>query len=247
VCVNSATSDLYLDGVDISSQLIPLSSNTAYSYAKVDITSGNHKLTSNNGLLASVYGFGGKESYGYSAGYSLNNAVTDDYDVTGITTKLCTDELLQFNEELASEVIGVEWELGDQTTSTELNPKKTYDAAGTYEVKMIVERRCRKDTIIKTIEVEDCIEEALWVPTAFSPNNDGINDLLYVRGLANDPFLFRVYNRYGHVVFETEDLSLGWDGRINGKIISSATFMYTLQGTVNDEAYFKKGNITLVK
>jgi gliding motility-associated-like protein len=246
ICPNSISTQLFLDGADISSQLTPLASNISYSYAKIDITFGNHYLSSNKGITASVYGFGDKESYGYSAGYSLDNSLADDYEAIGANASLCAGHSIQFNEILVSEAIGMFWDFGNQTTSTELNPETTYESPGLYDITLIVERKCKYDTIIKTIEVEDCLEN-LWVPTAFSPNNDGVNDLLYVRGATINDFLFRIYDRWGRLLFETNDLSKAWDGSYKDKPVYSATYIYVLQGTINGEAYSQKGNITLIR
>jgi gliding motility-associated-like protein len=85
------------------------------------------------------------------------------------------------------------------------------------------------------------------VPDAFSPNNDGNNDKLFVRGSIKD-FTFSVYNRWGELVFKTQNQSTGWDGLFRGKELDAGIFVYYLTGvdtagnTIN-----KKGNITLVK
>ncbi|HIF15399.1 MAG TPA: T9SS type B sorting domain-containing protein, partial [Bacteroidetes bacterium] len=146
----------------------------------------------------------------------MDNSLVDDYEAIGANASLCAGHSIQFNEILISEAIGMFWDFGNQTTSTELNPLTTYEFPGSYDVTLIVERKCKYDTIQKTIEVEDCIEN-LWVPTAFSPNNDGVNDLLYVRGITINDFLFRIYDRWGKLLFETDDLSKAWDGRYKDK------------------------------
>jgi gliding motility-associated-like protein len=96
------------------------------------------------------------------------------------------------------------------------------------------------------IDVEIKLNE-IFVPEAFSPNSDGNNDKVFVRGSIKD-FTFSVFNRWGEVVFRTQNQSTGWDGSFRGKDLDAGVFVYYLSGvdaagnTIN-----KKGNITLVK
>jgi len=88
---------------------------------------------------------------------------------------------------------------------------------------------------------------AVAVPNAFSPNNDGNNDLLFVLGTVTD-LEFVVYNRWGQVVFKTNDRSVGWDGTFNGQPLNPGVFAYRLSGKLsNGELVEKKGNITLIR
>lgn len=88
----------------------------------------------------------------------------------------------------------------------------------------------------------------IGVPSMFSPNDDGENDVLYVKGLGITNMIFRVYNRYGQLVFESLDQKVGWDGKVNGQLENSATFVYTLEYLlVNGQGGNMNGNVTLVK
>ena len=56
-------------------------------------------------------------------------------------------------------------------------------------------------------------EKPFWLPTAFTPDADGHNDIFYVRGQTFQSFEFSVYNRTGEILFYTKDMKRGWDGR----------------------------------
>ncbi len=92
----------------------------------------------------------------------------------------------------------------------------------------------------------------IFIPTAFSPNGDGNNDVLYVR---NPPkqfkpgkFLFRIYNEYGEKVFETEFKEFGWDGKYRDKFALPGVYMYHLTGLYADDKQIdQKGKILLMK
>jgi gliding motility-associated-like protein len=87
-----------------------------------------------------------------------------------------------------------------------------------------------------------------FIPTAFSPNGDGYNDVLYVRSNCLTNFTFRIYDRWGEKVFETSDISSGWDGSFRGQPMNAGVFVYTFDGYLTTNKEVKKhGNITLVK
>jgi gliding motility-associated-like protein len=88
----------------------------------------------------------------------------------------------------------------------------------------------------------------VFVPDAFSPNGDGQNDVLYVKGVCIKSMDFIIYDRWGNKVFETQDPKVGWDGKYNGQPMNTGTFVYYLQALTNDNKLTtKKGNITLVR
>lgn len=93
-----------------------------------------------------------------------------------------------------------------------------------------------------------CGPPFIYVPNAFTPNEDGKNERLYVRANNVDEIIFRIYNRWGELVFETEDLRRGWDGTFNEKLVDPAVYVYYLEATCADgEKYIEKGNITVIR
>ncbi len=91
--------------------------------------------------------------------------------------------------------------------------------------------------------------EEVGVPNAFSPNGDGVNDVLYVNGAGFSEIDFKVYNRYGQLVFHTVDPSIGWDGTgLDGKTLNPGTFAYVLDFSfIGAAGGIKSGNISLIK
>jgi gliding motility-associated-like protein len=88
----------------------------------------------------------------------------------------------------------------------------------------------------------------IFVPNAFSPNGDNINDFLYVYGNCIISLDFKIYDRWGNQVFETNDPAKGWDGKYNGQPLNSGVYDYTIiaiqsNGITTDQ----KGSITLVR
>jgi gliding motility-associated-like protein len=89
----------------------------------------------------------------------------------------------------------------------------------------------------------------VFVPTAFTPNNDGKNDILrpVVAGMQRFDY-FNIYNRWGQLVFSTAVSSKGWDGTINGEPQASNTYVWMVKAVdFNGAAYFQKGLVTLIR
>lgn len=89
----------------------------------------------------------------------------------------------------------------------------------------------------------------IFVPTGFTPNGDGLNDVLKPIGVGIDKIeYFRVYNRWGQLVFSTTINGHGWDGRIGGKEQGSGTFVWLVKATdYTGKSVFQKGTSTLIR
>ncbi|MBC8046534.1 MAG: gliding motility-associated C-terminal domain-containing protein, partial [Fimbriimonadaceae bacterium] len=82
----------------------------------------------------------------------------------------------------------------------------------------------------------------------FSPNNDGINDLLYLIGLLPENLIsFTVYNRWGEIVFETNDILAAWDGKYDNEDVPMGVYAFTIQYINAGVIQIRSGNITLVR
>jgi gliding motility-associated-like protein len=102
------------------------------------------------------------------------------------------------------------------------------------------------DSVIVTVDLTQCGN--VFVPTAFSPNADGINDVLNVKSNCIKTFSFKIYNRWGESVFETNDINRGWDGTFEGQLLNTGIFIYQLDiSGLSGEHTFQKGNISLVR
>jgi gliding motility-associated-like protein len=102
------------------------------------------------------------------------------------------------------------------------------------------------DSVCKKVEAD--IHTAIDVPTGFSPNGDGSNDVLYVRGGGIEVMNLRIFNRWGEKVFESNGLEYGWDGTFKGKPQEMDAYAYVLTATfIDGSSAIKKGNITLLR
>lgn len=117
----------------------------------------------------------------------------------------------------------------------------------TYMLTVTNEYGCqRRDSVVIRV---GCDNDVVFIPNAFSPNEDGQNDVFYVRskGLRNVDYL-RIYDRWGKLMFESNSLSQGWDGTNNGKPVMPGVYIYHLKATCsNGQMIMMQGNVTVVK
>lgn len=139
------------------------------------------------------------------------------------------------------------WDFGDGNTSAEVNPTYQYLRTGTYEVCLIAytEFGCT-DTACQ--QVSAIVNPLYDVPTAFSPNGDGVNDIWEVKGFGVIHYDMKVFNRWGQLVFQSNDMKLGWNGRFNGAVQPMDAYAFVLNIEFSDgNKVTKTGNVTLLR
>jgi len=88
----------------------------------------------------------------------------------------------------------------------------------------------------------------MHMPSAFTPNKDGRNDVFIIpSGSSVTLQQFSVYDRWGHVIFTTADISKGWDGTYRGFNLPAGTYVYLIRGTIEQQKLVKKGTVTLIR
>lgn len=106
----------------------------------------------------------------------------------------------------------------------------------------------RTDTTLVDVFSFLCEDPFVYIPNAFSPNDDGENEVLYVRGAMVEKMEFRIYDRWGEMVFESFDRANGWDGTFRGKPMDPDTYDYYLKVTcIGGLEEIIKGNVTLMR
>ena len=123
---------------------------------------------------------------------------------------------------------------GDSTVKTTMDTTvHQYNATGTYTACLITYNQygCT-DTICKPVQSQ--VIPLLDVPNAFTPGRFGRNSVVRVEGFGINRMMFRIYNRWGQKVFESNDRRLGWDGNFNGKPQPMEVYAYVLDVEFSD-------------
>lgn len=145
------------------------------------------------------------------------------------------------------------WYFGDGATSTEKNPQHLYTQTGTYLAELVTynDAGC-SDTA--SMEVSENIVPKLDMPNAFTPNGDGNNDYFGPRAFGVAEMDFRIYNRWGQLVFQSNDPEIaymqnkGWDGKFKNKPQPVDVYAYTVHIIyIDGTAATRQGSVTLIR
>jgi gliding motility-associated-like protein len=166
----------------------------------------------------------------------------------GRDTSVVVGQPLQLN---ASGGLTYNWSPGTGLSSTNIpNPIARY-TIGTNQIRYQMITRdlanCA-DTAYLIVRVFQTAP-SVFVPTAFTPNSDGKNDVIrpIMAGIKELKY-FRIFNRWGQLVYETKQEGASWDGKVNGQLQGTHVFVWTVSAVdYLDQPYFAKGLITLIR
>lgn len=144
------------------------------------------------------------------------------------------------------------WDFDDGSYSDEEHPEHTYDDEGTYGVYLISfnDYGCY-DTVVGYVRIEPPF--TMYIPNAFTPGKNGINDVFMPVGYGYDydSFLMVIYDRWGDIVYQTNDISQGWDGtsHINGDWVPNGVYTYkiSVKEPIGHEPKYFYGHVTMLK
>jgi gliding motility-associated-like protein len=130
------------------------------------------------------------------------------------------------------------------------NPVAIFNDGGdtvVYNVRVSTPEGCYGNDSIKIYIFNT--QPEVFIPSAFTPNGDGLNDVFRPTVAGMEQFLyFRIYNRWGQLMFSTNESNRGWDGNYNGSKQGSGTYVYVVEAVdYNNKPYIKKGTFVLIR
>lgn len=147
------------------------------------------------------------------------------------------------------------WDFGDfssnNNTSNAIHPSHLYNMVGNYNVYLVaINSKGCKDTAMRVVEITP--EMAVYIPNAFTPDQNGRNDRFLVFGVGIDENQFRmeIYDRWGELIHSTTNFKEGWDGKAKGAENQAQDGVYIYRILITDLAGNKKtyvGHVTLLK
>ncbi len=121
-----------------------------------------------------------------------------------------------------------------------------YDMQGKYRVRMVAQNRICFDTTEKEVLVRTI--NKIWVPSAFTPNDDGLNDVFKLSYINIRSARTEIYNRWGQLVFVTNNIDEGWDGTFEGNPCTVDVYVYVIKYIdFNGRGLEKSGYVTLLR
>jgi gliding motility-associated-like protein len=137
---------------------------------------------------------------------------------------------------------------GDGSSSSNCDTMHSYGHPGTYTIMQIVTNAAGcKDTAYIDVLIRP--EYLFWIPNAFTPNNNGLNDVFKPKLIGVHDYSFLIFDRWGEKIFETHDALAGWDGMYKGRLCTNDVFVWkiNLKDDVLNEEHQFIGHVTLVK
>lgn len=138
------------------------------------------------------------------------------------------------------------WTFGDGFSSNDENVNYRFRDTGTFEVQLVASNKfgC-VDTSSVSIRINDVFY--FYVPNAFSPNSDGINDVFHLQYRGINEFNLVIFNRWGEVLWQTNNPEENWDGKYQGEIVEQGVYFYSISGSNSFGAAFgDKGTLTIL-
>ncbi len=148
----------------------------------------------------------------------------------------------------AQNYLDISWEIDGSLQAHSLDSfKYQFDVAGEHLIRLFAASYCKQDTISAEVDVIGCdtIVPFVYVPNAFSPNGDGINDVFRVETANLEKFQFALFNRWGKLVFQTSDPDFTWHGEY--KHTESYLYQVYAENVKKDYMIASMGSILLVK
>jgi gliding motility-associated-like protein len=252
---------------------IPVANFTANGVCLNDGTTFNNTTTINNSTIASSnWTFGDATSstllspthhFPSSGSFSVNlvvqsaqgcsNTITQTVSLVSGPVAIFTvsDATAEINQNIvfqdhSTSTLLWSWNFGDSNQGSTLqNPSHKFTTGGVFDVCLVASdvSGCNDTTCQKEI-----VSTYPAGPSAFSPNGDGQNDVFYLFGGPFKTLVFRIFNNWGEVIFETTKQTTGWDGKFKGIDQAIGVYVYTVVGITEDDIEFKtSGDVTLLR
>jgi len=181
---------------------------------------------------------------------NLDNAFKASFQAPA---EVCPKDVMKITNTSTGKIANWQWDFGDGTSSLAQAPDPhlfpdTWKGQ-TYQVRLVVKnyQGCYDTVSMPVVRLQSCF---ITVPNAFTPNGDGKNDFLYpLNAFMAQDLEFRVYNRYGQLVFMTRDWTHKWDGTIGGKPEPTGSYVWTLRYTdgSSGKTFFLRGSTVLIR
>jgi gliding motility-associated-like protein len=172
------------------------------------------------------------------------------------TLNMPYDQLICTNQSTPVAGSTYQWNFGDGSTSTLLNPHHSYNSVGTYEIELITttSHGCRDTAYAEVTTDADVVFPNVFTPNPNGGNGGGYNpfdnsnDVFYPFTAGVTDYHLQVFNRWGELIFESKDINIGWDGYYRGKICQQDVYIYKAYLKLNNgKEYDKTGDITLLQ
>jgi gliding motility-associated-like protein len=169
-----------------------------------------------------------------------------DFTFNPVETNIYDSEIEFYNHSIGGNYFV--WSFGDGDTSNMYDPVHLYKDSGTYRILLYVENSygCF-DTTSRELTIRPVVN--VFIPNAFTPDGDGINDVFFMKGygFVKDYFEFYVFDRWGNQIYYTNEFK-PWDGTVNGEPAPLGVYVYRIIFMdIFEEFHDYMGSVTLIR
>ena len=163
--------------------------------------------------------------------------------------ELCSDSQTIFTYSSTAGINGTyTWYVDNNIyTGNEISIEWTQEGVHILNLHFISNNGC-EDTISYVVNIISCEDVFLYVPNSFTPNTDGLNDMFQVKGVNFENFNMMIFNRWGELLYETNDPLSGWNGTFKGNDCQQDVYVYVIRYyNLKHIMYQKVGHINLIR
>lgn len=211
--------------------------NPYHTYGSIGIYSSNLIISDVNGC---------KDTAALDAPLSVYPSPLAGFSVTPNDTSIFYPNVNMTDQSFGGVGCGVYW--GDGIYYSNCDSMHTYSLPGTYTVmQVVVNVNGCKDTAYSEVIIRP--EYLFWLPNAFTPNGNGLNDVFKPSLLGVHNYKFLIFDRWGEKIFDTSDSSEGWDGHFKNRLCTNDVYVYkiTFKDDVRSDNHQFIGRVTLVR
>ncbi len=252
--MNSALSAEALAKADLSTEVSTKEDSSAIVTTKADLSTVVSTKVDNVKLKSGI-----NDQSNQQPATSNQQPVTPKalFDIYPPNPVLPTDPISFIN--LSKNAVRYEWHFGDSETSTEFEPVHFYKKANNYNIKL---RVWSEDGSVDSLVISYNFTNSAYkieFPNAFTPNSNGPTNGYYTPGVPNNDvfhpeykgiveYHLRIFNRRGELIFESNEINVGWDGYINDRLAAQGVYVWKARGKYsNGQNFIKAGNVILIK
>lgn len=171
-----------------------------------------------------------------TAGFTVDRTVTDELDPT-----------IRFTDASSANVTEWDWNFGDGNVAYEQSPSHSFlDTLQFLVTQIVMTQFGCADTAVLTISIEPVY--TFYVPMAFSPNSNGINEIFQGKGTGVKEFEMKIFDRWGKLIFESYQLENGWDGSHMNRQVQQGNYQYQIKVVdIKGEYHTYTGSLTLLR
>jgi PKD repeat protein len=208
-------------------------------------------------VILTVYGTDGLNA-AYSAIITVNPRPVARFEFSPENAILPDDEIRFMN--YSTDAVRYKWTFGDGSTSDQFEPKHSYRKFGKYSIKLVAisESGCTDSTSVMnafsgagyTIEFPNAFIPNPNGPSGgyYSPMSDEASQVFHPVSAGVSDYQLRIFSKRGILIFESNDINIGWDGYFKGQLSEPGVYIWKVRGNfMNGEPFTKMGDVTLLK